>query len=68
MNYIAELKAFYDRLELNPAPSPAIALWHALMSIANKTGWQRRVYGSCISPGAEIGIECTGDQEGKKPS
>lgn len=40
MNYIAELNAFYDRLELNPLPSPAIALWHALMSIANKTGWQ----------------------------
>ena len=41
MNYIAEIKAFYDRLELNPLPSPAIALWHALMSIANKTGWQQ---------------------------
>ena len=41
MNYISELKAFYDRLELNPLPSPAIALWHALMSIANKTGWQQ---------------------------
>ena len=41
MNYLAEIKAFYDRLELNPLPSPAIALWHALMSIANKTGWQQ---------------------------
>jgi hypothetical protein len=41
VNYLAELKAFYDRLELNPLPSPAIALWHALMSIANKTGWQQ---------------------------
>lgn len=41
MNYIAEIRAFYDRLELNPLPSPAIALWHALMSIANKTGWQQ---------------------------
>lgn len=41
MNYLAELKAFYDRLEINPLPSPAIALWHALMSIANKTGWQQ---------------------------
>lgn len=41
MNYIAEIKAFYDRIELNPLPSPAIALWHALMSIANKTGWQQ---------------------------
>lgn len=41
MNYIAELKAFYDRLEINPLPAPAIALWYALMSIANKTGWQQ---------------------------
>ncbi len=41
MNYLAEIKAFYDRLELNPLPSPAIVLWHALMSIANKTGWQQ---------------------------
>ena len=41
MNYLAELKAFYDRLELNQLPSSAIALWHALMSIANKTGWQQ---------------------------
>ncbi len=41
MNYLSELKAFYDRLEINPLPSPAIALWHALMSIANKTGWQQ---------------------------
>lgn len=38
---MAEIKAFYDRLELNPLPSPAIALWHALMSIANKTGWKQ---------------------------
>ncbi len=41
MNYLAEIKAFYDRLEIKPLPSPAIALWHALMSIANKTGWQQ---------------------------
>ena len=39
MNYIVEIKAFYDRLELNPQPNTAIALWHALMSIANKAGW-----------------------------
>ena len=39
MNYLAEIKAFYDRLELNPQPNTAIALWHALMSIANKAGW-----------------------------
>lgn len=41
MNYIAEMKAFYDWLELNPLPSPAIVLWHALMHMANKTGWQQ---------------------------
>ena len=41
MNYIAEMNAFYDRLELNPLPSPCIALWHALMAIANKSGWQQ---------------------------
>jgi len=40
MQYITEIKAFYDLLETNPLPSPAIALWHALMHIANKTGWQ----------------------------
>ena len=42
MNYISETKAFYDWLETNPLPAPAIALWHALMSIANKTGWQEK--------------------------
>lgn len=39
MNYIAEIKAFYDRLELNPQPNTVIALWHALMSIANRAEW-----------------------------
>lgn len=41
MNYIAEIKAFYDWLEINPLPPPAIVLWYALMHIANKTGWQQ---------------------------
>ena len=40
MNYILEIKAFYDWLETNQLPTSAIALWHALMHIANKTGWQ----------------------------
>ena len=31
--------AFYDELELNPLSSSEIALWHALMSINNKTAW-----------------------------
>ena len=41
MNYITEIKAFYDLLETNPLPTPAIVLWHALMHLANKTGWQQ---------------------------
>lgn len=40
MNYLAEIKAFYDWLETNKLPTSSIALWHALMHIANKTGWQ----------------------------
>ena len=48
MNYLMEIKAFYDRLETNPLPSPAIALWHALMYIANKTGWQQE-FGVALS-------------------
>ena len=41
VNYIAEIKAFYDWLDTNPNISAsAISLWHALMSIANKSGWQ----------------------------
>lgn len=41
MNYILEIKAFYDRLEVKPLSSSAIALWHALMHINNKTGWSK---------------------------
>ncbi|WP_352404487.1 helix-turn-helix domain-containing protein [Sporanaerobacter acetigenes] len=39
MNYIKELNAFYDWLETNSLSTSAIALWHALMHINNKTGW-----------------------------
>jgi hypothetical protein len=39
MNYLLEMKAFYDRLEVKPLSSSAIALWYALMHINNKTGW-----------------------------
>lgn len=39
MNYLKQLLAFYDELEINPLNSSEIALWHALMSINNKTAW-----------------------------
>lgn len=41
MNYIKQINAFYDRLETNSLSTSAIALWHALMHINNKAGWQR---------------------------
>lgn len=40
MNYIKLLNAFYDRLETNPLSTSAIALWHALVHVNNKTGWR----------------------------
>lgn len=47
MNYIAEIKSFYRWLGANPLKSPAIALWHALMSIAsdasNGAVWQMQI-------------------------
>jgi|GEM_PF-354758 DnaD/phage-associated family protein len=42
MNYIQEIRAFYDWLLTNPIPADAQALWHALMHINNKCGWQER--------------------------
>lgn len=41
MNYLLELKAFYDWIEVNRLPASTIAMWHGLMCIANKTGWQQ---------------------------
>ncbi|WP_085992193.1 hypothetical protein [Oceanobacillus senegalensis] len=39
MNYIKEMNAFYDRMELDPLSSSAISLWFAFMHINNKTRW-----------------------------
>lgn len=40
MNYIREIRAFYDWLGVNPLPPGSIALWHALMHVNNKAGWK----------------------------
>ena len=40
MNYITQINGFYIWLETNELSASAINLWHALMHIANKTGWQ----------------------------
>ncbi len=40
MNYIREINAFYDSLQLEPLSSGQILLWNALMSICNKLAWK----------------------------
>ena len=40
MNYLLEIKAFYERLQVNPLSTGQIALWHALMNINNKCAWR----------------------------
>jgi hypothetical protein len=39
VNYIREINAFYDWLELNELSASAVNLWYALMHINNKAGW-----------------------------
>lgn len=41
MNYLLEIKAFYDLQEINQLSSGQIALWSALMHINNKVGWMQ---------------------------
>ena len=39
MNYLAEIKAFYDLVQVKQFSTGQIALWHALMAINNKCAW-----------------------------
>ena len=41
IRYIDELNAFDAWLETNEISTAAVALWYALMQIANKTGWKK---------------------------
>ena len=40
MNYMVEVKMFYDWLETHSLTPAAITLWHGLMFIANRSGWK----------------------------
>lgn len=40
MNYMAEIKMFYDWLETHALTPASITLWHGLMFIANRSGWK----------------------------
>ena len=39
MNYLSEIKVFYDLILSKPLSTGQIALWHALMNINNKCTW-----------------------------
>lgn len=43
MNYLTELKLFYDWLESHKLTPEGISLWHALMQIANRSGWSENL-------------------------
>lgn len=45
---MTEIKLFYDWLETYPLSPASIALWHALMFIANRSGWPQEF---CASAG-----------------
>lgn len=40
MNYLLEIREFYNSLETNEIGTNAIVLWHALMNVNNKCNWQ----------------------------
>jgi len=47
MNYLTEIRLFYDKLPSFQLTSSDIALWHGLMNIFNRAGWPQEL---SISP------------------
>lgn len=43
MNYMTEIKLFYDWLETHELTASGISLWHGLMFIANRSGWKKSI-------------------------
>ena len=43
MNYLTEIKLFYDWLETHSLSDSAVAMWHGLMFIANRAGWKENL-------------------------
>ena len=44
MNYMTEIKMFNEWLETNELSTSGIALWYALMYMANRSGWKQQLY------------------------
>jgi DNA-binding transcriptional ArsR family regulator len=43
MNYLTEIRLFNEWLETSEVSTSAIALWYALMHIANRSGWREEL-------------------------
>lgn len=43
MNYLTEIRLFYDWLETHHLAPSSITLWHALMYTANRSGWAEKI-------------------------
>lgn len=43
MNYMLEIKLFYDWLETHELSAMGISLWHALMQVASRSGWREEL-------------------------
>ena len=42
INYILQIKCFYEWMQRNDLSASAIALWHGLMSMWNQSFWESR--------------------------
>ena len=43
MNYLTEIKLFYDWLETHTLSANGIVLWHGVMQIASRSGWKNPI-------------------------
>ena len=43
MNYLTEIRLFYDWLETHHLSPSSIALWHGLMYVATRAGWEENL-------------------------
>lgn len=56
MNYIREINAFMDWLEINPLDATTQTLWFHIMAIANKSGWPEWFTIANLTLMAKVGI------------
>ncbi|MDW7673199.1 MAG: DnaD domain protein [Bacillota bacterium] len=56
MNYLKEINAFMDWLEINPLEATTQALWFHIMAISNKCGWPEWFTVANLTLQAKIGI------------